>query len=286
MACSRSSAPPPPEPLEPVANAAPAAPPPTGRITWDARDSNNACDDHACVVHVFGAGVTLVGVPAGARLIVGDQTVVAATSEGNPHRADARASMDFSSTVATIDVARVFGRTDRSYVVELPGTVRVELPDGRSFEGSVSTYQNGLARILGASLEGVTRGEAVTYSAEGTGHAMLVFDHTPGQLDVHPRLLGDARTPGDIRRVATITYETRELSACGTYTQQGTGRQATITRTTRDATAVTYDRRTGLEHSRRVFRGATPRCQATVHGSLSDGEDREALDRWLAEQAR
>jgi len=269
------------ETSEPAAQEPP-PPPPPGQITQSGQ-SQNQCEDESCVVRVYATGFEVRGVVAGAEARFGDVSATAGPTAENPNIVLARVEHDFAPFVSSFEVNRLFGSADSSYRVSTQEELTVEHPDGRSFTGPLAFPSAQMRRMLGWLLRRALDGQPVSFAPEGEGTA-LYFVERPRQRNTRtpaPRLVGEAATPGDIRYVAQMTSEARELSGCGTYRSRSTGGTRTIERRTVDATVVVHDRRTGQEAHRREFRGPTPRCTRTVRGTQTSMFDREALDAWV-----
>lgn len=214
------------------------------------------CQPRSCTILISADRIVFRGL-ADAHAEAGG---VAATptlgSDGFPSTSDFAAPIDVLARALTAPPSELFSahEVQRYSTVEIP--VVIVWADGTRLEQSVGVPWNALRDAVGAELAR-GRTEAVALAAEGTGHALLVVNDPPSY-----GLHGDAPTVGDIGLLAFTEDATRDAS-CGRY-EGPSGEVVTIVRHMHDRRVLVFDRRTGREVGRHVFRAPELQCAAST----------------------
>ncbi len=218
--------------------------------------------------------------PAGATLRVGAQEV-ALTGQAQ------EVKPDYAALVGAMDLAATFGSDRADAKLALP--VSIEKGDELVAFGTYTLSGVTLDNLAGRLFREVRNGP-LKVGAEGTGRATMWIERPDGPTDSTARLVGEAKTLGDVGFVALSKTTPGASRPCGTY--EGGGASASVAVTAYGQEVALYDRRTGAKVAEQSFAPPTS-CPSQVGARagatfVSSGAfvDEAAIIDWIASQTR
>jgi hypothetical protein len=247
---------------------------PAFRLDEDGTSANCFAIGTECYVRVDLDAVSL------ASAAVGDELTVAGQEATANDNGEASVKVDFWPYVGDLSLADILRGDGDTPTAAIPIGLRYEYAGTKGeITGEARAKRIDLYWATGKHYEAIAAGP-VDPGLAATGDGLVIAG-----LDHGPKLVGEAVHPSDVRYVALVKSDTRDVGSCGTYTRKDGSDPVEVRRYASDLHATVYDRVTGASLGDKVQRGSAPDCSYMANGDAGlfvGDDDTDALERWVA----